>query len=538
MSSGIIIVGAGLSGLSAAVTCAGAGMKVLLFSNAASERAASVMAEGGINGALDTMGEGDTVKLHYEETLKSGRYIADKEAVSDLTEAAPDIITWLSSLGVPFNRENGRIVQRFFGGQSKRRAAYVRSGTGKALMTALIDEARRFEVMGRIERFLPWQYEDLITDETGGRCLGVKMYSVCHNEHKKFYGPVIMCSGGLGGFFSGITTGSTLNDGSAAASLFSRGVRFSNLEMMQYHPTTVKIAGKRLLVTEAARGEGGRLYVTRKNTQYYFMEDRYPERGNLMPRDVVSREIARVHDEQISLGEDEWVYLDLTRLPAEVIEKNLSELKSEMVRYLGIDPATTPIPVSPGIHYFMGGIDCDRLHRTNISGLYAAGECTSLYHGANRLGGNSLLGAIYGGRRAAKTVALEYDGTLYENVKEKTTSDSDMTAENDSEFAAALSDILCDGLSIIRSSDGLLNAISRLEELCATAPQNSVSYKRAIFGEAMLRSALLRQESRGAHYRSDYPKENETLAKRTVASCEDGVLSVGYADDNGNEAAL
>ena len=396
----IKIIGAGLAGLSAAITLAEKGYKSTIISLQPSERAQSVMAEGGINGASNTMGENDSPAEHASDTLKAGVALADPAAVKDLAQHAPEIHQWLMRLGAPLHRKDGQLILRNFGGQKKKRTAYAQSSTGKVLMTALIDECRKYEASAVIHRLSHHEFLSLILRD--GCCEGVWIRDSYTGECFALTGPVIFASGGLNGFFPGMTTGTASNSGDAAAILFAQGVAFANLEFIQYHPTTVQIPGKRMLISEAARGEGGRLFIYQDGSPRYFMEEKYPELGNLMPRDVVSREMY-----QLTRDTGEQVYLDLRGLSNNTWKEKLSDLREEIRYYLALDPAKEPVPVSPGIHYFMGGILVDRGHRTSLSGLYAAGECACQYHGANRLGGNSTLGAIYGGMTAAVTAAAE-----------------------------------------------------------------------------------------------------------------------------------
>ena len=317
------IIGAGLAGLSAAITLAEKGISCNLVSNYPSERAQSVMAEGGINGALDTMGEGDNVENHFADTMKAGGDIADEAAVRGLTNAAPEIIRYLGRLGVPFNLKDNLIQLRNFGGQKKKRTAYAKSSTGKVLMTALIDEVRKYEAIGLIKRYSHHEFLELRLDNEGGVCKGVEIRDNYTGRVYYLRGSVILATGGLAGIFRGVTTGTTANTGDVTAKVFSQGVRLSNLEMIQYHPTTIEIADKVCLVSEAARGEGGRLFVYKDNEKYYFMEERYPELKNLMPRDVVSREMYFVSRDNGGAQ----VYLDMIELKEEVWEERLPDLR-------------------------------------------------------------------------------------------------------------------------------------------------------------------------------------------------------------------
>jgi succinate dehydrogenase / fumarate reductase flavoprotein subunit len=519
------IIGAGLAGLSAAITLAKSGVYSRLISLQPSERAQSVMAEGGINGVLNTMGEDDCIDNHFKDTIKAGCDIADEEAVRGLTETAPHIIEALDKLGVPFNRNvDGTIMQRNFGGQKKKRTAYAKSSTGKIIMTALIDEARKYEEQGFIERFCSHELVRLIIGENEQEKI-VKGVVVRNNYTSKvsaFNGAVILAIGGLNGFFPERTTGTTANSGEAAAIVFSQGVVFSNLEMIQYHPTTIKIAGKRCLISEAARGEGARLFIMRGDEPWYFMEEKYPELGNLMPRDVVSREMYFVSHDKACGGQ---VYLDMRGLPQTTWKKKLPDLRQEIIDYLRIDPAKEPVPVEAGIHYFMGGIDVDKGHHTNIKGLYAAGECCSLYHGANRLGGNSLLGAIYGGITAANSLISDWDNNWYSDFGEYESVDvsTDVSVPSPA-LIYKISDILYDAMGIVRNENDMNKALAQIEELIQENRGNEANLRRLNLAKIMLLSAIERKESRGAHYRSDYPNRDESY-KRYIKCDYKGIIN-------------
>ena len=265
-------------------------------------------------------------------------------------------------------------------------------------MTALIDAVRREESAGTVERFPHHKFRTLLL--SGNICGGCTVQDTYTGELLRFVcDAVLIATGGLHGLF-GDTTGSLANTGEVTAELFRLGVPMANLEMIQYHPTTVELGEKRMLLSEAARGEGGRLFALRNGKLWYFMEEKYPELGNLMPRDITAREVWTV-------SRDYEVVLDMTELPKEVMEHKLAGLVDDCQTYLHKDIRKEPIPILPGIHYFMGGIQVDERHRTSMRNLYAAGECCAQYHGANRLGGNSLLGAIYGGQIAAETACRE-----------------------------------------------------------------------------------------------------------------------------------
>lgn len=519
----IQIIGAGLAGISAAIHLARRGVPCNLFSLQPSERAQSVLAEGGINGALNTMGEDDSPALHFSDTMRGGGYLADAAAVRGLAESAPEILRWLISLGVPFNMQNGELMLRNFGGQKKKRTAYARSSTGKIIMTALIDEARKFEAAGLIHRYPHHEFLRLLTIQN--TCLGVRIRDSYTGEIADYAGRNIICSGGMNGVFPGMTTGTSQNSGHVTATLFAQGVHLGNPEMLQYHPTTIGISGKRCLVTEAARGEGGRLYILRGGKPWYFMEERYPELGNLMPRDVVAREMFFVRQREDC---ENQVYLDLTGLSPEVWQFRLSDLRSELLHYLGTDPKTEPIPVQEGIHYFMGGIDVDIRHRTSMNGLWAAGECCCQYHGANRLGGNSMLGAIYGGKIAADTAAD--DETDSDSAPQPVSDNEPYAAEDDAKCIRKISRILLSGLGIVRDAETLYHAIQSLHQLRNTQEYPVRMRNRFLLAEAMLLAADARKESRGAHYRSDFPQADPSFRKTTVAVCEKGGVQIRFRD--------
>ena len=514
------IIGAGLAGLSAAITLAKKGIGSNLISAQPSERAQSVLAEGGINAALDTMGENDTTEEHFADTMRSGGYLESEQSIRNLTDNAPKIVRELVRLGAPFQSKDGRLLLRNFGGQEKKRTAYAKSSTGKIIMTTLIDEARKYETMGLIKRY---PHHELVGLEIeGGKLCSVTVKDKFTDHTYSFDGPAILCTGGLNGFFEGATTGTTQNTGNAAAIAFSSGAAFANLEFIQYHPTTVGISGKRMLISEAARGEGGRLFTLRNGSPWYFMEDKYPKLGNLMPRDVVSREIASLQSEPGCTGE---VFLDLTGLNGSIWKEKLSDMSEEIQAYLHIDPKNTPIPVSPGIHFFMGGIWVNDRHETNIRGLFAAGEAACKYHGANRLGANSMLGAIFGGQIAAENAAENAAGCACGvNILEKP-----FVPESESvpKQRQALCNALLGGLGIIRTSENMAAALERVKKLADTV-DNGIDRARVLLGLAMIKSAIERKESRGAHYRTDCKKEKDAFRKLTVARYAGGKILITF----------
>ena len=516
------IVGAGLSGLSAAITLARNGIACNLISSQPSERAQSVMAEGGINASMNTMGENDTIEEHYQDTMRGGCFLEAEHAVRNLTENAPDVVRDLVSMGVPFNSENGRMIQRNFGGQKKKRTSYAKSSTGKIIMSALIDEARKYEVSGLITRYPHHRVIGLEIDNNELR--SIRVIDSFTKKISDFSGTTILCSGGMNGFFEGVTTGTTQNTGDLDAIAFQNGVTFANLEFIQYHPTTVGISNKRMLISEAARGEGGRLFIYRNGQPWYFMEEKYPVLKNLMPRDVVSREIIFAKQEEGCTGE---VYLDMTGLDESIWKNKLSDLREEIISYLYVDPKTEPVAIDPGIHFFMGGMRVTDDHETNVRGLYAAGEAACKYHGANRLGGNSMLGAVYGGKKAASAV-LGQKETLAEVTITPCSDGKDLVS--DPKYRKQLKELLLEGLGIVRDRETMEKVRESLKTLSQEENMNEIDRWRTTLGLAMVESALARWESRGAHYRVDYPETDDEFRKPTLATLVNGEIRLEYEE--------
>lgn len=388
----ILIIGSGIAGLSAAIEAAEKDMHVILVSPRPSEQSQSVMASGGINAALSA---NDSFEKHFEDTYKSGGCLENKNDLLAMCKTAPDIIEWLCSLGTVFTRnEDGSLSQRAFGGQSENRTCYCKASTGKHIMTALIQKCREYEISGKIERITGLYFTELIIKD--GICFGAAFADERGKSSKEIYADyTIACTGGLNGML-GKTTGSRLNDAYAAAKMFIQGAKMRNLEFVQYHPTCIDAQGKKIMISEAARGEGGRLYYLDGEKRVYFMEDAFGPKGNLMPRDVVCEYMRKAPSQ---------VYLDISFLDKSVLDKKLSEVYDICKTYLKLDPSRESIPVSPAPHFFMGGLYVDGKHETSIKNLFAAGECASKYHGKNRLGGNSLLAGIYGGKLAADVIS-------------------------------------------------------------------------------------------------------------------------------------
>ena len=530
-----LIIGSGVAGLSCAIRCAENGVRAVLASPFVSERSQSVMAAGGINAVLSDCEPGDSVESHIEDTLRGGCGLGGEKAVAGLCRRAEEIIRYLERIGTVFSTDGqGRPVRRAFGGQSHKRTCYCGASTGKQIVSALVMEARRYEAAGLIERRLWSCFHSALIDD--GRCCGALLFDESTHRLEAVYADaVVIAAGGQNAVF-GKTTGSTQCDGYAAGRLFTQGVELKNLEFIQYHPTTLETAQKRMLISEAVRGEGGRLFYNEGGRRVYFMEDKYGEGGNLMTRDIVSREIEAVGRQ---------VYLDISFIGKREIERRLPEVSELCRKYRGIDVSKEPIPVAPSVHFFMGGIAVRLNHETNIKDLFAIGECASMYHGANRLGGNSLLSAVYGGWTAAEEIAGR--------TGEKKTRDFSAFAESEnaaiwkgmdskSSFPVMyirdmLAQTMSDKLGIVRDEKTLSEGLRDIDYYLSVAdkihydPSVMPYFNYSLGGILTLSKAIVtcakeRRESRGAHCRSDHPEQKDEYGCSSIISYDGGRFSV------------
>jgi len=536
----VVVIGSGIAGCSCAVRLAEAGMNVVLVSPFPSERSQSVMAAGGINAVLEECEEGDSIACHIEDTLRGGHDLAGVQAVQSLCEQAPKVIEYLERIGTVFSLNCDRsLARRAFGGQTYRRTYYCGSSTGKQIISALVMEVRRFEAQGLIQRRL-WScfHSALIKD---GRCYGVILFDETTNGLVAEYADaLVMATGGQNALF-GKTTGSTQCDGYSAGKLFTQGVDLKNLEFIQYHPTTLETPQKRMLISEAVRGEGGRLLYFEKDERVYFMEDKYGSRGNLMPRDVVIREMAAINRS---------IYLDASFLGEDLINERLLEVRDICSKYRGIDISKELIPVAPSVHFFMGGIAVDNHHETNIENLFAVGECASIYHGANRLGGNSLLAAVHGGWVAADAIAgrsSKGDSPDFSAMLRDESQNLARLRDTKSVFPAMymrdlLAKTMVESLGIVRDEKSLSNGVSDVEYYMSASEKinfdpNVMVYSNyslpgiLALAKAVLKCALERRESRGAHIRSDYPHPQDSLCAASIISYDEGRYKVWLDKD-------
>ncbi|TBL75990.1 succinate dehydrogenase flavoprotein subunit [Paenibacillus thalictri] len=545
-----IVIGGGLAGLMAAIKIAEAGEKVKLFSLVPVRRSHSVCAQGGINGAVNTKGEGDSTWEHFDDTIYGGDFLANQTPVKGMCDAAPDIIYLLDRMGVQFNRTaEGHIDFRRLGGASYSRTAFAGATTGQQILYALDEQVRRYEAEGWVEKFEYWELLSVVLDGDGV-CRGIVAQDLKTMDIRDFRADaVILASGGIGNIFRK-STNSVINTGSAHSVVYQQGVHYANAEFIQIHPTAIPGDDKLRLMSESARGEGGRLWVYRDGKPWYFLEDKYPAYGNLVPRDIATREIFHVCvDLKLGINGENMVYLDVSHLSPERLEQRLGGIVSIYEKFAGDDPRKVPMKIFPAMHYSMGGVWVDFDQMTNIPGLFACGECEYQYHGANRLGANSLLSAIYGGMIAGPKALAYAKGlsvpsadvaeTWYKIERERQETEMsriyDMNGnENAYRLHVEMSDLMVDNVTVVRHNDRLKMTDERLQELMerwqrigvddgARWNNKTAAFVRQLWNMLELArvitvSALHRNESRGAHYKPEFPERDDAnWLKTTIA---------------------
>jgi succinate dehydrogenase / fumarate reductase flavoprotein subunit len=556
----IIVVGGGLAGLAAVIKIAEAGGNVDLFSIVPVKRSHSVCAQGGINAAKNLKGEGDTTYKHFDDTVYGGDFLANQTPVKAMCEAAPAIVDLLDRMGVPFNRTpEGLLDFRRFGGTLYNRTAFAGATTGQQLLYALDEQVRRHEHDGKVRKFEGWEFLSAVLDSRG-EARGITALDLRSMELRSFAGDaIILATGGVGALF-GKSTNSVVCTGSAQSAVFQQGAYYANGEFIQVHPTCIPGEDKLRLMSESARGEGGRVWVPRKvgdkrpikqipnSDRFYFLEEWFPKYGNLVPRDVATRAIHKVVFELgLGLDGEAMVYLDLTHIDRATLNRKLEGILEIYEKFVGDDPRDVPMKIFPGMHYTMGGLWVDFNQMTNIPGIFAAGECEYQYHGANRLGANSLLSCIFGGFKSGPnalnyTHGLEcpngdcgYSAELTRQAEINARLLKNEGAENPFKLWRELGQAMTQHATVIRYNKGLKQADEKIVELLGRFnnvsladrsqwANTSFAFARQLknmleLSRAVVQGAILRDESRGAHYKPDFPNRNdEKFLKTTKAS--------------------
>jgi succinate dehydrogenase / fumarate reductase flavoprotein subunit len=559
------------------IKCAEAGVNDDLFSHVPVKRSHSVCAQGGINGAVNTKGEGDHPDIHFDDTIYGGDFLANQPPVKSMCYAAPGIINLLDRMGVTFNRTSeGLLDFRRFGGTLYNRTAFAGATTGQQLLYALDEQVRRYEDMGRVRKFEFWDFVALILDDAG-RCRGVVAQDLRSMELRAFPGDATMLATGGPGLLFGLSTNSMLNTGSAAAVAYIQGALYANGEFIQVHPTAVPGEDKCRLISESVRGEGGRVWVPRQKgdprpgqdipeaERFYFLEEKYPKYRNLVPRDVATREIFDICVNQgMGVFSKNQVYLDVTHKNAHELERKIGGVLEIYRKFVGDDPVKVPMRIFPAVHYSMGGLWVDYKRRadgfldlnthvtqmTNIPGFYASGEVDYQYHGANRLGANSLISCIYAGFIGGPAMVnyikgfkeAEAPSSLFDSARKRAEEEhrailSMAGKENPFKLQKELGTWMNDNVTVVRYNAKLKETDEKLQELASRWKDINVQdtgqwtnqpsmYVRHLknmiaLGRVVTLGALRRNESRGAHYKPDFPDRNDqewmktTIAKYT-----------------------
>lgn len=575
----VVVVGGGLAGLSATLKLAEQGCKVQLISVTKVKRSHSVCAQGGINAAINAMGEDDSPYIHTYDTIKGGDFLANQPPILEMCLAGPSIIQMMDRFGCTFNRTpEGNLDFRRFGGTLYNRTAFCGASTGQQLLYSLDEQVRRYEAKGLVEKFENHEFLRLAIDESGitrGAVI-VDLFNLRLDILKA--DAVVIATGGLGLLFKK-STNSTFCTGAANGRLYKQGMKYANGEFIQIHPTAIPGSDKMRLMSESARGEGGRIWVWgdptksittsdgrtiqcgKTNEPWYFFEELYPAFGNLVPRDIASREILRLCEMGMGIDGEAQVFLDVSHLPKEKQQK-LEAILNIYQKFTGDDPHKLPMKIFPAVHYSMGGAwvdwpaadDPDRSTRyrqmTNIPGCFNVGESDYQYHGANRLGANSLLSCIFGGLVTGKEVPryLESLDSRWEETSSQIFEDAvlqeeeirvDLMSRNGPENIYQLHDELADwmvrNVTVKRNNESLQKTYDKILELRERYTQISLAdhsqfanqtYHFAHQFDAMLnlgliitKGALLRNEFRGAHYKPEFPqRDDKNWLKTTIAT--------------------
>lgn len=583
----VVVVGGGLAGLMSTMKLAEAGHKVKLFSLVPVKRSHSVCAQGGINGAVNLRGEGDSPYLHFEDTITGGDFLNHQPPVMRMAERAPAIIYLLDRMGVPFNRTSeGLLSFRRFGGTLKHRTAYAGATTGQQLLYALDEQVRRWESMGRVEKYEGWEFLGIIKDPTTGACRGITAQNLRTMKIESIASDATVMATGGNGLIFGRSTNSIINTGSPVSICYQQGVYYGNPEMVQIHPTAIPGEDKCRLISESVRGEGGRIWTPRdpmdarnaadiqEKDRWYVCEEMDSKYGNLLSRDIVSFIIYCVCRMNKGIRGGQQVYLDITQLhesrggpyTREIINDKLEGVLEIYEKFMREDPIANPMRIYPAVHYTMGGlwvdyemngdgswdVDSARNQMTNIPGLYAAGECDFQYHGANRLGANALLSCLVAGEITAQGImayvqnlplagsAEDISASVLEDAQKERQSEYDKLktsngTENPYKLHAELAEVMWNNCGIWRVQKDLHIAVDKLDELATRAKQcdliddsgwnnQAVPFARAVINmieqsKAIVGGAIVRDESRGAHFKMDTPgRSDDQWLKTTKAA--------------------
>ena len=588
----VVVIGGGLAGLAAAMKFGELGIGVDLISMVPVKRSHSVCAQGGINSVNNyTRQQGDNEWKHFDDTVYGGDFLNNQPPVKEMADWAPKVIDLLDRLGVPFNRTpEGFRDQRRFGGTLYKRTAFAGATTGQQLLYALDEQVRRWEVDGLVKKYEFWEFLGPMIDDNG-ECRGAVAQDMFSMEIRAFPADAVIMATGGNGLVFGKSTMSTICTGGANARAYKAGARYGNGEFIQVHPTAVPGADKLRLMSESARGEGGRVWVPRKpqddrhpndipeNERYYFLEERYPKYGNLVPRDIATREIFDICVNQgLSVEAGKFcVYLDLTedarkrhsaQAPVRAtIQKKLGGILDIYKKFVGVDALDEPMRIFPAVHYTMGGLWVDfdkdpstgglvlgspRNQQSNIPRLYVIGEADYQYHGANRLGANSLLSCIFSGLIVAPSVqtlmqdAPKPAGDVPADLQERAVATQKQVvddlvggsgSENPYELHQELGLEMTKACTVVRNNKDLEACIEKLDELGVRArdigladrsdwTNQNLSFARSVgdmidVGKVIAAGALARDECRGAHYKPEFdikaPKADDPAELRKEA---------------------
>ncbi len=547
-----IIVGAGLAGCAAARELQNAGKKVAVITKLHPLRSHSGAAQGGVNAAFS---DEDSVELHEFDTVKGSDYLADQDAVEFLCKNAPETIRWAEKMGAAFSRtEDGKIAQRPFGGQSSPRACFAKDRTGLTLLQTIYEQAYRVGVKFWDE----WYVADLIYKE--GKASGVVAFNIRDMQVAIFNAKSVMfATGGYARSYK-INSNAHANTGDGLSIAARHGLPLEDMEFVQFHPSG--LSGNGVLISEAARGEGGRLINSKGDR---FMDKYAPNAMELASRDVVSRAILNEIREGRGVGpRKDAVYIDLTHLGKEKIMERLPELRDLAITFLGLDMIKEPILISATAHYSMGGIPVDipgHVRKNNneiVEGFYAAGECSCVsVHGANRLGANSVLEALLFGRFVGKTMVDEIDSIelrpATEDDAKTALAEIDWVLSNNGDetitgLREELQQCMTANAGAFRTEETLKTAIDKVKELRKRYKNIRIRDKSKVFNTELqeaiefghmldysafiVESAVARKESRGAHFREDFDtRDDENFLKHTMAYMDDnGDITLDYMD--------